>query len=115
MEFDLGEISLSPTVKRLMVYYPGFSEFYEECMDRYTSCDWGDVDDFEKHRNNKAVRCGGEIYASYDFPDELDVDLFIMNKVLVVFTDEYRLETSVTLSADFECAWVPEQFLDDDE
>lgn len=100
--FEIGSIVFSPSVRESLIFNNEFVKFYHSCLERYLSCDWGDLNDFEKLSNNKAVRFGGEIFAVYEFPEGLDIGMFLMNKVLWIVTDETREYTTVTFAADAE-------------
>lgn len=70
--FGLGEVIATPTVWMLIDTNADFSLFTTLCLSRYIAGDWGDISDEDKSLNDKAVKEGDRIIASYLIPQEVE-------------------------------------------
>lgn len=74
----------------------GAAEFLEpkdvqEALNRYTSCDWGDLDDEDKQMNDQAVILGDRIVAKY----------IIKGTAFYIITEADRSLTTILLPEEY--------------
>lgn len=68
-QFALGELVATASIDERMKKDPAFRVFIELCLHLYVNCDWGDLDEEDKKRNDEAVRTGDMILAAYIYPE----------------------------------------------
>ena len=65
-KFETGTIVVTDSVRQAINESKVFKDFVDTCLDRYTRCDWGSLDDGEREQNDLQVREGnGLILANY--------------------------------------------------
>lgn len=68
-KFELGDLVATASIDERMKKDPGFLGFVQNALCRYIKCDWGDLDEEDKKRNDEAVRTGDMILAAYIYPE----------------------------------------------
>lgn len=68
-KFEMGELVATASVSERMKKEAGFLGFVQNSLCRYINCDWGDLDEEDKKRNDEAVRVGEMILAAYIYPE----------------------------------------------
>lgn len=64
--FELGQTVTTRAVADRMEQDPVFAKFCEECLQRHSHGDWGDIDIESTRQNNEALRTGEErLFSSY--------------------------------------------------
>ena len=72
MEFKLGRLVATRTVASLMEKDAAFSKFTSASLERYTKCDWGDLDESDWAQNDEALKNeDNRLLAAYKFPTEI--------------------------------------------
>ena len=97
---NLGEIENTRKIDELMDNSLVFCNWIRNCLERYSKCDWGDIEEEYKVLNDKIVlRKGaedGRLLARYNHPDG---DIYIMterdqinksNLTTILLREEYR-------------------------
>jgi hypothetical protein len=80
-EFKLGELVCTAGVAELGYDDADFREFVFASLERYKSCDWGELDKSDKKLNDHAVKDGEErILAAYEYPDKPDWKIWIITE-----------------------------------
>lgn len=72
-KFKTGVIMVTNTIKNTMIENPIFSLFCQECLEKHSSGDWGDLEEDDKESNDYSLENGGRIFSSYKFPDGLKI------------------------------------------
>jgi len=68
-KFELGNLVATASIDERMKKEPSFLHFIQVSLGRYVNCDWGDLDEEDKKRNDEAVRIGSiMILAAYIYP-----------------------------------------------
>lgn len=92
-QFELGTLVITRGVHDKMTRDSQFAEFVLTCVARHEACDWGDLCDSDKNRNDEAVRTGDDrIFSAY--ADHPDWRIWIITEwdrsaTTVLFPDEY--------------------------
>lgn len=93
--FNLGKVLVTKAVHERMSNDPVFELFVRISLGRYVSCDWGDLCEEDKERNDCAVKNGDErIFAAY-IPNKREKDkIWIITEAdrrytTVLFPDDY--------------------------
>lgn len=98
IRFELGQLVATSEVARFMNENQKFSQFIQDCLQRYISCDWGVLDELDYEANNEAVDEDGRILASYPIPNDIPIDwedkIWIITEwdrsyTTILFPDEY--------------------------
>lgn len=98
IRFELGQLVATSEVARFMNENQRFSQFVQDCLQRYISCDWGVLDELDYEANNEAVDEDGRILASYPIPNDIPIDwedkIWIITEwdrayTTILFPDEY--------------------------
>ena len=69
-KFELGNLVATAAIDERMKTESDFRKFIQMSVERYANCDWGDLDEEDKHRNDEAVRIGEMILAAYIYPKD---------------------------------------------
>lgn len=94
-QFELGTLLTTQDVHDKMTRDGQFAEFVYTCVTRHEACDWGDLCDSDKNRNDEAVRTGDDrIFSAYEPADHLDWRIWIITErdrsvTTVLFPGEY--------------------------
>lgn len=65
-KFDLGQLVSTRRVADMAQENPDFQRELENILQRYTSYDWGDIDEEDSNLNDEAIDTGDRILAAYD-------------------------------------------------
>ncbi len=95
---DLGTIVATAGVVSVMQNEVRFALFTGKCLDRYTNCDWGEVDSHDDSVNDDALENGGRVLASYDIPKEVEVE---GHDKLWVITEHDRSVTTLLFPSEY--------------
>ena len=68
-KFELGNLVATASIDERMKKDQSFLRFIQVSLGRYVNCDWGDLDEEDKKRNDEAVRIGEMILAAYIYPE----------------------------------------------
>ncbi len=71
---NLGTVVATAGVVLVMQNDVRFALFTGKCLDRYTDCDWGEIDSHDDAVNDDALENGSRILASYDIPEAIRVN-----------------------------------------
>ena len=96
---QLGEIRMTAGVFESYQSDIDFSFFVDNCLERYLSGDWGDLDEDDKKLNNAAILNGDDrILAAYNFsnPSFTSKD----NKIWI-FTEGDRSVTTILFPSEY--------------
>jgi hypothetical protein len=94
-QFLLGKLLCTEDVAALQEKQAGFAAHVWRSLQRYTRCDWGEVDDEDSHMNDSAIGPDVDsISAVYTHPDHPDWEIWII-------TGADRSATTVMFPADF--------------
>lgn len=63
---QLGELVVSKWVRDEFNETYGFKGFAMNCLLRHRACDWGDLSENDKKRNDRALKAGERILSAYD-------------------------------------------------
>lgn len=94
-QFELGTLVITRGVHDKMIRDSQFAEFVLTCVACHEACDWGDLCDSDKNRNDEAVRIGDDrIFSAYEPADHPDWRIWIITEwdrsaTTVLFPDEY--------------------------
>ena len=67
MKFIIGSLFMTHTINVTRVENTIFASELKNALDRYFSCDWGDLTDYDKQLNDSAVQSGEDrILAAYN-------------------------------------------------
>lgn len=95
---NLGTVVATAGVVLSMQNDISFALFTGKCLDRYTSCDWGEVDSHDDSVNDDALENGGRILASYDIPE--DVSVKNHDKIWII-TEADRSSTTLLFPSEY--------------
>lgn len=96
---NLGRIIATQRVWDLIEADEIFKLFVSLCFTRFMMHDWGDLCDEDWAINDRFARKkGGRILASYDFPDDIQVEF---EKSLWIILDKDALVTTVLFPGDY--------------
>lgn len=70
--FEYGQIAVTPGVIQALACADGMRIFME-LVQRHLSGDWGDLGDFDKGENEKALKTSARIFSSYKVRDNLKI------------------------------------------
>jgi hypothetical protein len=65
-QFPLGQLLATPAALRLLATH---GVQYSTLLQRHSGCDWGDLDEHDRHQNHFALRAGLRILSSYRLSD----------------------------------------------
>jgi len=91
----LGQTVITNGVNELMSNNPDYGNWVQDCIRRYTSCDWGDLGPGEKAQNEEALSKKGNdrerVIAKYN---NHEGNIYIITQwdrsyTTILFTDEY--------------------------
>ena len=94
-QFELGTLVITRGVHDEMTRDSQFAEFVLTCVARHEACDWGDLCDSDKNRNDEAARTGDDrIFSAYEPADHPGWRIWIITEwdrsaTTVLFPDEY--------------------------
>ena len=94
MKFSLGRLVATKRVADLMGESKEFGEHVSDCLKRYITCDWGEMCEEDKQINDKAVKFGNRILASYENAVQKDWKIWIVTEsdrsvTTVLFPEDY--------------------------
>ena len=94
-KFELGQLVMTRGVADQLEADSAFAAHVMRSLQRYTRCDWGEVDDEDSHMNDSAIGPDVDsISAVYTHPDHPDWEIWII-------TEADRSATTVMFPADF--------------
>lgn len=94
-QFPLGQTVITAAVASLMKREVAFAFFVHQCLTRYMSCDWGDMDAEDKQQNEDAlITKESRIFAAYLHP------LFPEWKIWIITEYDYSV-TTVLFPSDY--------------
>lgn len=94
MAFKLGRLTATRGISAEMADDTAFHRFVMDSLDRYRSCDWGELPETDRQANDAAVRNGSDrIFAAY-ISKELRKKIWIITEAdrcytTVLFPSEY--------------------------
>ena len=96
-KFYIGRLVATKEVAERMDHCRAFAGFVSDCLKKYVSCDWGNLDSDDAAMNNAAVKHGDErILGAYLFPSdskfETDVPL-LDDKIWIVTECDHSVTT----------------------
>ena len=65
MKFSLGRIVWTRGVNDRVAVDTPFAKYVLDCLKRHANCDWGEIDDEDKQRNNEALENGERLFSAY--------------------------------------------------
>lgn len=65
---QLGKLVVSKWIQDEFEETYGFKAFAMNCLLRHRACDWGDLSEEDKRRNDQALNAGERILSAYDIP-----------------------------------------------
>ena len=65
MKFKLGKIVATSGVADKMVQDGAFEDFVSKSFNRYTDCDWGELDELDIKSNTEALHKQEQIFGAY--------------------------------------------------
>ncbi len=88
---ELGLILMSRGISNEVADSSLFAKEVMSCIERYASCDWGDVSEDDKMLNDEAIETGDRILAAYE---TLKGRIWILTEAdrsatTILFPDEY--------------------------
>jgi hypothetical protein len=89
--FQLGRIFPVGRVTEIILENKDYQEWIEYCLSRYASRDWGSIGDWDKIRNDKALKNKERVIARYSNPAG---DILILTEggaTTVLLQEEYKL------------------------
>lgn len=72
-KFEKGHILATNGIKNIMATNSKFSFFCQECLEKHSSGDWGNLEIEDKVSNDFALENQERILSSYDFPKDLKI------------------------------------------
>ena len=94
MQFELGRLTATYGISAAMEDDAAFQRFVAASLNRYRSCDWGELSATDRQANDDAVRKGSDrILAAY-VSKELQKKIWVITEVdrsytTVLFLQEY--------------------------
>jgi len=94
-QFDLGQLVMTRGIADLVEENAGFAKHVMRALQRYTSCDWGDLCEEDAQMNDSAIGPdGGRILAAYEHPEHSDWRLWVVTEwdrsvTTLLFPHEY--------------------------
>lgn len=94
MQFELGRLTATYGISAAMEDDAAFQRFVAASLNRYRSCDWGELSATDRQANDDAVRNGSDrILAAY-VSKELQKKIWVITEVdrsytTVLFLQEY--------------------------
>lgn len=96
-KFEIGRLTVTRSVADLMKQDRQFRDFISVSLGRYVNCDWGDLTEGDKAKNDDAVLSGDDrIFGSYvhRLPDGGEIKIWIItewdrSETTILFPDEY--------------------------
>jgi len=91
----LGELVLTCNIMELQQGNAKFADHILRSLQRYTRCDWGEMDDEGKEMNDSAIGPDeDEVLAVYEYPENPSWEIMIMTKAdrsatIILFPNEY--------------------------
>lgn len=92
MKFELGQTVMTRGIADAMEESKDFAKEVHKALERYTACDWGELDEEDSEMNNSAVQNNDDrILAKYDTSEGA---IYIITEwdrsvTTILFTDEY--------------------------
>lgn len=92
-KFEFGTLCITATVFSRMDEDKKFSGFVNDSLNRYKTCDWGEISKEDKVLNDEAITNGDRIFATYIYPAD-GTKIWIITEAdrsatTVLFPDEY--------------------------
>lgn len=63
--FELGMLVATTRIADRIREDKEFNHFVFDSLERYKNCDWGDLDEEDKMKNDEALKCGDRLLAVY--------------------------------------------------
>ena len=92
--FSLGRVVMTTNLQHKLTetLSQGWDQELKAMMDRHVSGDWGDLGEFNRQQNDRALKKGGRIFSAYYASDGTNV---------WVITETDRSYTTVLLPEDY--------------
>jgi hypothetical protein len=94
-QFSLGKLYSTAGVAELQKQDPDFVTFVWRSLQRYTRCDWGEMDGEDRAMNDSAIGSDEDrVFAAYEHPEHPDWKLWIITEAdrsctTILLPDEY--------------------------
>lgn len=92
MKFELGQVVTTRGVYDLMAKNPSFQNFVNKSLARHIGCDWGDLDEEDKHSNDLSVKNGDDMILSKYTLDNTSIYIITewdRSATTILFPSEY--------------------------
>ena len=94
-KFELGQLVMTRGVANRLEADSAFARHVMRSVQRYTACDWGEMDDEDKAMNDSAIGPDEErVVAAYDPPGHPENKLYIITErdrsyTTILFPEDY--------------------------
>ena len=95
--FGLGTLYLSARIHRASAERYLFHRFVMQCLQRHSSCDWGEIDPEDVAFNQLALSSGSRLCSCYDVP----ADLGSSHSRVWIITEHDRSATTILLPEEY--------------
>ena len=94
MKFTLGRIVWTRAINDRVADDIVFAKFVMDSLKRHANCDWGEIDNADKQRNNEALENGERLFSAYMHHGDRNSKVWIITEsgrrtTTVLFPDEY--------------------------
>ena len=94
MKFTLGRIVWTRAINDRVADDIVFAKFVMDSLKRHANCDWGEIDNADKQRNNEALENGERLFSAYMHHGDRNSKVWIITEsgksvTTILFPSEY--------------------------